>query len=149
MEYAPYQVISERPVKDIQNVFGRQERTSWESGTTRIDADSNLRPKKFEGKHRHPFSGQLPYSSLGYEPSAGQVPFELTQSSRVEIHKAENNVPFYERYWPILKQPGINDITVDPKYHMQNTRNLPHYQKLTSENGPSVKTIHPTYGLNK
>lgn len=145
--------IFQRPVKDVQNVFGRPERTQWEDSSSRIDANSDMRPKTFDAPFRRPYSGPLP-SFNAFVASSGQMVGETTRISRIETNEIEQTVPFYERYWPILQgqpiQPSIGDIDSDPRYMMQNTRNVAQYQKLSDLPGAAtVKTVHPNYGIQK
>ena len=150
---AQAQAVFQSPVKDVQNVWGPQQRASWESSQQRIDASSELRPQNYQRKFRNSYSGQLPYATMGATPGYGQMVPETTKASRVCINKSEEATPFYERYWPIVDHqpilPTIGDVDADPRYKARMTKTFTTEYKAQIElpGVATVKTITPTFGL--
>ncbi len=138
-----------KPVRDVQNVFGRPNRTTDDASL--VDIRSSLRPQEYGPRTRDPFSGQLPYAGMAAEPSAVvQLMPEETRTGTMwmDMNARETETPFYQRYWPVTPLEDKRDVVLDPRYTVENTRRMAAYQSLqTSGNTAVNRTQHPNYGL--
>lgn len=148
------QAVFQPPVKDVANVYGRQQRSDYSATNAQMEASDQLRPQNFTRRFQNQYSGQLPYATTGFKPSAEQWTSLPTRASRVCINIAEEKEPFYERYWPITDhqpvQPSIGDVVADPRYHMQMTKTFTaDYKKLVDNPAVTpVARVVPTYGIS-
>jgi hypothetical protein len=148
---AQVQAVYQRPVKEVENVFGQRNRTDYTA-----DVANDLRPKSYGPRFSQPYSEQLPHAGQGVRWSTGQLIPEPTRTTRVAMNKAFEDTPYYERKWepvehlPVL--PTIGNIDADPRYHSLSTKtNMTEYKQICEEPQrgafPNFKTVQPSFGM--
>lgn len=145
---AQVQAVYQRPVKEVQNVFGARNRVDY-SGT------GDMRPTSYGPRFQQSYSEQLPSAGQSVRYSYDQMVPEPTRITRVCMNKTFESVPFYERSFPIVDafpvKPTMGEIGDDPRYKMISTKtNTSEYKQVCEDNQgqvPLYKTVTPNFGL--
>lgn len=117
--YAPVRAQVEKPIKLIENVFGKDIRV--DPMGKNYDVAATFKQQSF-GRDRM-MTGSLPYATsprLKRTPVQRMVPMD-TRVPRGEWNEAlARSGPFYYRHWQIWDNapflPSRGDITLDPRY---------------------------------
>ena len=117
--YAPIRAQVEKPIKLIENVFGKDIRVDPKN----IDQDVAASFKRESFGRDRMLTGSLPYATpprLKREPLQRMVPMD-TRVPRGEWNEALARAgPFYYRHWQIWDYapyvPSNGDVTLDPRY---------------------------------